>query len=769
MLPNSTQRIDREGFRYCTSLSNITLSNSLNYINEYAFADCPVLNNLALPESLKSIQNAAFNNDAALSSISFPAALEGIGAAAFANCTSLKEVVFNTTHYNMTIGADAFKSSNAINKVKVAHLDSWVSINFSNPDANPVSISHRLYNSEGSEFIDAEVPEGPTYVNNNVFYNCQNLKSVTLPSSIQIINDNIFYGCTSLTRVMSKATTPPSFIGTDDPAKMNNVFNAADLYVPDASVSSYSSDDWWKRFKNIYKLQEQHDDPNPAYQVGTDITNLAPAEWEGKTGVYEKLANPAPERYTDAAPKEIGDILTQTMNGLRNGTYKVQLDVAASFTSGRGFVCPTGNGLSVVFANETQRNLSVVEREWVYEGEQKIVTLTATVTDGTLKYGIKNLAPSGNWFVARLRSVVYVSESQQSPQAYAVSITADKNGTTTTDVEADEEGSRVFITATPDEDCTLESIKVTTTGGQDVEVTKNSFIMPASAVVVTATYVNPYPYKVGDDITDFAPTEWVGKTGVYEKLANQAPERYTNAAPEEVGDILTQTMTGLRNGTYKVQLDVTASFTSGRGFVCPTGNDLSVVFANETQRNLSVVEREWVYEGEQKIVNLTATVTDGTLKYGIKNLAPSGNWFVARLRSIVYVSKSLESPQTYAISVTTSENGTTMTDVEADEEGSRVFITATPDEDCTLESIRVTTTGGQDLEVTKNSFIMSASAVVVTAIYNKPEPNYLRGDANNDGSVESDTKSPEGKVFRNGSVIIIHDGKEYTPNGTPAK
>ena len=256
VLPNSTLRIDKEGFRGCSSLSNITLSNQLNYINEYAFADCPVLNNVTLPESLKSIQIAAFNNDAAMSSITFPAALEGIGASAFANCPSLKDVTFNTSHYNMTIGVDAFKGSNAISKVKVAHLDSWVSINFSNPEANPASIAKRIYNGSGTEIINAEVPEGPIYVNNNAFYNCQRLQSVILPSSIQLINDNIFYGCSSLKKVVSKATTPPAFIGVKDPAEMNSVFEAADLYVPSTSVSSYASDDWWKRFKQLFKYNE---------------------------------------------------------------------------------------------------------------------------------------------------------------------------------------------------------------------------------------------------------------------------------------------------------------------------------------------------------------------------------------------------------------------------------------------------------------------------------------------------------------------------------
>lgn len=971
-------------------------------------------------------------------------------------------------------------------------------------------------------------------------------------------------------------------------------------------------------------------EPEPAYKVGDDITSLATADWEGKTDDYGGFANPAVERYTHGTPADMDDILTQTVSGLENGTYRVQLEAAASFTPERGFDCPTGDGLSVVFANNTQRNLPVLERGWVGEGEQKLVTLTATVTDGTLKYGIKNLALSGNWFVARLKSIVYVATDAQSPKTYAISIASEKNGKTTTDVTADEEGSRVFITATPDEDCTLESLKVTTTEGKDVEVTNNSFIMPASAVTVTATYKAPEPdavpvitadnktrvygdenpvltysadmelsgkpelsttatkssavgeyditvgkgtltgdftakngkltitkapltvgvqdvtitegdaiptftltysgwkngdteadaftanpaakttattsskagtyditvsggtaknyelaytkgtltilkkeepvtvtannltmvygddipaltyksegaelngtpqlsttatkasavgtypieveagtvtntkatyvngtltitkapltitaksytikqgealpifaatysgfknnetesvltkkstfacavpldmtpgtyditasgaeaqnyeisyvkgtltiekkdepepitrtpfkgkisipgileaenfdkggegvtyhdndaedhggtnyrsgadmgvdivtgnggyalgwtnggewieytmnvieagkytleaivsngtgdtggfsislvgdggsltkladvnvpstagnwenyqpvegellqnlevgsqifrititagncnidkikfelkkdepepepepaYKVGDDITSLATTEWEGKTGDYGGLANASVERYTHGAPADVDDILTQTVTGLRNGTYKVQLDVAASFTSDRGFTCPTGNGLSVAFANGTQRNLAVVERGWVDEGAQKIVTLTATVTDGTLKYGIKNLAPSGNWFIARLRSIVYVSESNQTPKTYAISIASEKNGTTVTDVEAEEEGSRVFITATPDEDCTLESIKVTTTGGKEVEVTNNSFIMPASAVKVSATYKEPVVDAIEDVVAEDGTYE---------------------------------
>jgi len=245
------------------------------------------------------------------------------------------------------------------------------------------------------------------------------------------------------------------------------------------------------QIKKLIKLCEP--DQEPIYKVGDDITSLATADWEGKTGDYGGLANASVERYTHGTPADMDDILTQTVSGLENGTYRVQLEAAASFTPERGFDCPTGDGLSVVFANNTQRNLPVLERGWVGEGEQKLVTLTATVTDGTLKYGIKNRALSGNWFVARLKSIVYVSTEAQSPKTYAISIATEENGKTTTDVTADEEGSRVFITATPDEDCTLESLKVTTTGGKELEVTGNSFIMPTSDVKVTASYTLPKP------------------------------------------------------------------------------------------------------------------------------------------------------------------------------------------------------------------------------------------------------------------------------------
>jgi len=145
------------------------------------------------------------------------------------------------------------------------------------------------------------------------------------------------------------------------------------------------------------------------YAVGDDLVAYAPTDWNGQTDTFNGMDHPVAERYKHGGDNGAGDVLTQTLTGLKNGVYAVTLEVAATFTSGRGFDCPTGNGLSVAFANGTQENLEVVDRNWVTALTP--VTLYANVNDGTLKYGIQNLQNSGNWYLANVTSIKYVSDS----------------------------------------------------------------------------------------------------------------------------------------------------------------------------------------------------------------------------------------------------------------------------------------------------------------------------------------------------------------------
>jgi hypothetical protein len=87
----------------------------------------------------------------------------------------------------------------------------------------------------------------------------------------------------------------PPFLGTDDPTKMNNVFNKATLYVPKDVMSDYKTDDWWKRFKNV-KEDDGSTPIEPADVNGDGSINTADV-----VAVYTFIEKGASSGFTKAA------------------------------------------------------------------------------------------------------------------------------------------------------------------------------------------------------------------------------------------------------------------------------------------------------------------------------------------------------------------------------------------------------------------------------------------------------------------------------------
>ena len=160
--------------------------------------------------------------------------------------------------------------------------------------------------------------------------------------------------------------------------------------------------------------------------------------------------------------------------------------------------------------------------------------------------------------------------------------------------------------------------------------------------------------KVADpvsDITDLAVLTfngtWVGQTGkVSADFMKEAAyvgisERYQNGA--FTGDVMTQTIEGLKPGTYTVTLHGGASYTSGRGFDGATGKDHAYFFANDALQSLEVYDRTVIADGTVETAVLKANVgEDGKLKYGIQNITIGANWFVVDLEKIEYTSAEQE-------------------------------------------------------------------------------------------------------------------------------
>lgn len=82
-----------------------------------------------------------------------------------------------------------------------------------------------------------------------MFYGCNKLTSLFIPSNISSIGDSAFNGCSGLTSITVDSTTPPTLGGT-------NVFdntNNCPIYVPDASVSAYKTADKWSEYASRIK------------------------------------------------------------------------------------------------------------------------------------------------------------------------------------------------------------------------------------------------------------------------------------------------------------------------------------------------------------------------------------------------------------------------------------------------------------------------------------------------------------------------------------
>lgn len=249
IMPNSTLSVGKYAFRYDAGLTDIQLSTSLSIIYDYAFGECG-FSQLILPESLKSMQAGAFINNSNLADITIPKKMEGIGAGAFENCSALESVTFKTHETKLTVDKNAFNHCAVLSKVNIDYLDDWAHINFQNAAANPASTAHRLY-LNGEELLDVELPVGTKYIGNNVFNGCSDIRTLKIPATVEHVNDNIIAGCSSLTDVYCYATKVPSFIGTEDPSSMNDVFRKATLHVIYGNEEAYKADAWWKRFYKI--------------------------------------------------------------------------------------------------------------------------------------------------------------------------------------------------------------------------------------------------------------------------------------------------------------------------------------------------------------------------------------------------------------------------------------------------------------------------------------------------------------------------------------
>lgn len=253
---------------------SITIPDSVEYSNgetqkKYAvkgiaasgFLGCTKLKDIVLPKTLTNIGRAAFWNCKSLEEIDIPESVTAINPAVFTACRSIKRISAGKNLKYIEPGS--FMQCTSLDNIEI-------------PDENPYFKAEggTVYTKDGETLLahagSAEsfaIPQGVKTIANSAFWYCENLKAVTLPTSLTTIEKDAFNGSglstvsipqsvetigdmafayyKSLDTVKVWWTNPPTIALTT----FQN--NAKTLITPAGTTETYKKTMGWNMFQNI--------------------------------------------------------------------------------------------------------------------------------------------------------------------------------------------------------------------------------------------------------------------------------------------------------------------------------------------------------------------------------------------------------------------------------------------------------------------------------------------------------------------------------------
>ena len=278
-------------------LPNTVTDNSVTYtikaIGNKAFYFCDSLSSIVFPSTLVSIGDFAFLGCTGLTTIDIPSSVTTIGTFAFSSCTGLTDITSNplipptiqdSTFHNIPLAIPIHTPCVAVSDYQAANIWSnftnYVCFNTENPDITYVIGENTFFfnitdNVNNYVEITSQFPNQPFYQDNtirpegavripqtivyndityqvesmgdNSFTNCNNITSITIPSTILSIGENAFNGCTNISTITSNPINPP----TTSPSSFEGISKTIPVIVTCQSLQDYQSASNWQDFTNI--------------------------------------------------------------------------------------------------------------------------------------------------------------------------------------------------------------------------------------------------------------------------------------------------------------------------------------------------------------------------------------------------------------------------------------------------------------------------------------------------------------------------------------
>ena len=253
-IPNCVTKIEGGAFNGCSSLLSINLPNNIVIIGAGAFEGCSLISSIELPNSVTTIGSFAFSNCSNLTSISGGNNLIHIGENAFANCDALRSITIPNSV--ISIGNNAFLNCSNLPSIKLPN--------------NLKEIEYNLFRG-CSNLAFITIPNNVTTIGNYAFAGCSKLTSITIPSKVTSIGYYAFNDCNNLSSVVCLGDTPPA---AND---LSIDRETCTLLVPSTGYAQYIRHAYWGQFLNIetskLTVLSNNDDWGQATWTGSYLDN----------------------------------------------------------------------------------------------------------------------------------------------------------------------------------------------------------------------------------------------------------------------------------------------------------------------------------------------------------------------------------------------------------------------------------------------------------------------------------------------------------------
>ena len=235
-----TTTIGNYAFGSCSSIETLTLPANLTYIGQSAFEDCDKIARVVIPDKVTTIREKAFYEIDSLRFVSVGESvrtIEGGGSYhyAFGAYGSIKEVEWNAIHCR-DVNSAIFGSTDQMNKFTFGDKVERIPANL----------------CAGMSGIDSiNLPATLKSIGEYAFSSCKGVKKIILGENMKHIEYCAFNNCRGIDTIVTEAVVPPL---CDTLAfKMNSFsgYTKTPVLVPCGSLEVYASASEWQKFGNL--------------------------------------------------------------------------------------------------------------------------------------------------------------------------------------------------------------------------------------------------------------------------------------------------------------------------------------------------------------------------------------------------------------------------------------------------------------------------------------------------------------------------------------